>query len=131
MRDGAPGGLVPLGSWGRRVPALIHWWWAAWLTSTFAERILFRRSMQAGDTPADFVSLSQTYIAWDLVDVIPAALAFLVVRKITRRQEERRRRFERGELDPGKPAPAAEPDEPIPADVPPPKTLSERLGHRS
>jgi eukaryotic-like serine/threonine-protein kinase len=120
---------VPQGAgWGGRVPAVIHWWWALWLISSFAERILFRRSMEAGDSPSEFVSLSQTYIVWDLIDVIPAALAFLVVRKITARQEERRRRFERGELPTNTPAPPEpEPDLPIPTDLPPPKTLAERL----
>ena len=121
---------LPKGAgWGGRVPAVIHWWWALWLISSFAERILFSRSMEAGDSPSEFVSLSQTYIVWDLIDVIPAALAFLVVRKITARQEERRRRFERGELPAYTPAPP-EPEEhlPIPTDLPPPKTLAERLG---
>lgn len=80
------------------VPALIHWWWAFWLLSSFADRIFFRRSLDDVQTPADFVSVSQTFVAWDLVDLIPAVLAFLVVRSITARQEERRRRFERGEL---------------------------------
>ena len=101
---------VPQGaSWGGRVPAVIHWWWALWLISSFAERILFRRSMETVDSPAEFVSLSQTYVVWDLIEVIPAALAFLVVRKISIRQEEHRRRFERGELLADTPAPP-EPD---------------------
>ena len=114
---------------GGRVPAVIHWWWALWLISSFAERILFSRSMEAGDSPSEFVSLSQTYIVWDLIDVIPAALAFLVVRKVTTRQEERRRRFERGELPTATSVPSEpEPDLPIPTDLPPPKTLAERLG---
>ena len=122
--DGAPGAGWADG----RVPAVIHWWWALWLISSFAERILFRRSMEAGNSPSEFVSLSQTYIVWDLIDVIPAALACLVVMKITARQEERRRRFERGELPTNTPAPP-EPEPPmsIPTDVPPPKTLAERL----
>jgi hypothetical protein len=123
--DGAPGTAWSDG----RVPALVHWWWALWLISSFAERILFRQSMEAGNSPSEFVSLSQTYIVWDLIDVIPAALAFLVVMKITARQEERRRRFERGELPTNAPAPwEPEESEPIPTDLPPPRTLAERLG---
>ena len=126
---------LPRGVWASRdVPLLIHCWWGAWLISAFVERILFKRSVQAGDSPADFVSLSQTYIVWDLVDVVPAALAFLVVWKITARQEARRRRFERGELGLSTPAPAtSEPDESstIPTDGPPPNTVPERLGDRS
>jgi hypothetical protein len=91
---------LPRGHWARgHVPAVIHFWWAAWLISGFAERIFFRRSMEDVNTPADFVSLSQTFIAWDLIDFIPAILAIVVILKITRRQEERRRRFESGELE--------------------------------
>jgi hypothetical protein len=49
--------------------------------------------------------------------------------KITARQEERRGRFARGELDLGDPAPPApEAYEPFPTDVPAPQTLSDRLG---
>lgn len=125
---------LPAGNWwDRRVPALIHLWWGAWLISTFLERIFFRQSAQAGDSPADFVSLSQTYVAWDLIDIIPALLAVLVVRSITARQEERRRRFESGELVAPPPEPVEAPPEPqpIPMDVAPPSTLSERLARRT
>jgi hypothetical protein len=35
---------LPAGNWwDRRVPALIHFWWAAWLISTFFERTFFHR----------------------------------------------------------------------------------------
>ena len=96
---------LPSGHWtSGRVPALIHCWWAAWLISGFVERIFFRQSMQDVNTPADFVSMSKTFIAWDLVDFVPAILAILVIMRITARQEERRRRFERGELRSGEPA---------------------------
>jgi hypothetical protein len=108
---------------GARVPALLGWWWALWLLSTWINNLLFRRSLESADTPDEFVAIAQTFVAWDVVDVIPAILAALVVWRVTKRQEERRRRYEAGELGMAPappPPPTAAPASATPAPPPPP-----------
>jgi hypothetical protein len=82
----------------QRVPALLHWWWALWLISSFVSNIFFRRSLDAADSPSELVSIATSYVVIDVIEIVPAVLAMLVVRKIANRQEERRMRHERGEL---------------------------------
>jgi hypothetical protein len=82
----------------KRVPALFHWWWALWILSSAVSNVLFRRSLEGAQTPDELVSVATTYVVIDVIDIIPAVLAMLVVRAITNRQEERRVRYERGEL---------------------------------
>jgi Domain of unknown function (DUF4328) len=82
----------------RRVPALLHWWWAMWIVSTFVTNILLRDSLDSGETANELVSIATRYVVIDIIDIVPAVLAILVVRATTNRQEERRRRHERGEL---------------------------------
>jgi hypothetical protein len=96
----------------RRVPALIHWWWAMWIVSTFVTNMLLRDSLDSAQTPDELVSTATRYVVIDIIDIVPAVLAILVVRATTNRQEERRRRHERGELPvvPGAPS-----EQPMPA----------------
>jgi hypothetical protein len=76
------------------VPAVLAWWWAAFLVSSwvdnFAARALFRGNDAAALRDADLTSL-----VGDVLDVVSALLAILVVRAVTARQEERATR--RGE----------------------------------
>jgi Domain of unknown function (DUF4328) len=96
----------------RRVPALFHWWWATWIVSTFVANILLRESLESGQTPDELVSIATGYVVIDVIDIVPAVLAILVVRATTNRQEERRRRYERGELPV---VPGATSEQPVPA----------------
>jgi hypothetical protein len=99
--------------WERnRVPVLFHVWWVLWLVSGVVINIAFGSPLDEAETPEEMVALAREYVAIDVVDIIPAILAILVVRAITNRQEERRMRHERGEL---RPAGAVESEEPAPA----------------
>jgi hypothetical protein len=92
-----------------RVPPLFHWWWALWILSGFVTNLLFRQSLDQGQTPGDLVSIATGYVVIDVIDIVPAVLAILVVRATTTRQEERRMRYERGELPATAPAPSTTP----------------------
>jgi len=82
------------------VSPLIHWWWAAWLLASLLDQIAFRASIGDGGprTLEEFHSEATAYVFADAADVIAAVFAILVVRAITTRLEERRRRAEAGEL---------------------------------
>lgn len=81
-----------------RVPQLVHWWWGLWILSSFVINFLIRGAFDQGNTPDELVSLTQRFIALDVVDVVPTILAILVVRATTARQERRRMAHEGGEL---------------------------------
>jgi hypothetical protein len=106
---------APAHHWQRNgVPALLHWWWALWLLSSFVANGLARPSLNSAETVDEAVSTATRFVVIDVIDVIPAVLGILVIRAITRRQEERRSRYERGVLpqtlapvDPAAPAPPA------------------------
>jgi Domain of unknown function (DUF4328) len=97
----------------RRVSPLLHWWWATWIVSTLVANILLRDSLDSGQTADELVSIATGYVVIDIIDIVPAVLAILVVRATTNRQEERRRRYESGELagvpESPREQPAAEP----------------------
>jgi Domain of unknown function (DUF4328) len=101
----------------RRVPALLHWWWAMWIISTFVTNVLLRDSLDSSQTSDELVSTATGYVVIDVIDIVPAVLAILVVRATTNRQEERRRRYEQGEL-PVVPGPPSEQPAPAPATQP-------------
>jgi hypothetical protein len=96
----------------RPVPKLFHWWWALWLLSSVVSNVAFRRQLDTAETAEEAVEVARSYVVIDVVDILPAILAILVIRAITRRQEERRARYERGELE--QPAAEGEPAEPAP-----------------
>lgn len=97
------------------VHPLLHWWWAAWLISGWVGNFAVRRLFTGDDSLESVRSQAQAYVASDVADVIAALLAIFVVRRITARQEERRRRFEEGSL-PGR----LEPSPPSTGPVSPP-----------
>jgi hypothetical protein len=123
---------VPAHHWqGNRVPALFHLWWALWLISSFISNVLFRRTLDAGDTPDELVSLASGFVLWDVVDIIPTILAMIIIHRTTKRQEARRARVAAapppqpaeaaavaGAPPPAPPAPPAPPERPgTPADA--------------
>lgn len=67
-------------------PSLVAIWWASWLLGNVVGQISFRLSMAV--TSIDGLrAATMAQIASDLVTMISAPLAILVVREITRRQE--------------------------------------------
>ena len=98
----------------RRVSPLLHWWWAMWIVTTLVTNVLLRDSLDSGQTPDELVSIATGYVVIDVIDIVPAILAILVVRATTNRQEERRRRYERGELPA---APGSQSELPVPVGV--------------
>lgn len=77
---------------GARDTTIIGLWWAAWLIAGFVDRILFRLMMRA-DTPGEVSALTPLGVASDLLTIISAVLAFLVVKTIDRMQEEKAARL--------------------------------------
>lgn len=99
------------------VSPLLHWWWAAWLLSGWIANFAIRRTF-ANDSPTldDLRAEATAYVVTDVADLVVGALAILVIRRITARQEERREGFESGTL-PGQETPAQLPRQPDPAPV--------------
>jgi Domain of unknown function (DUF4328) len=89
---------VPIDWEHNRVPAVFHWWWGLWLISTFVANLLMRDALDTAQTVEEAVSIATRFVVIDVVDIIPAVLAIVVVRSTTRRQEQRRRRFVNGQL---------------------------------
>jgi hypothetical protein len=71
-----------------RVSPLLHVWWALWIVSNVAGQIAARRSFAAEEMD-ELKQTSVLYMIADATDGIAALLAILVVRRITRLQEER------------------------------------------
>jgi hypothetical protein len=74
----------------RPVDMLLHLWWAAWLASTFLERL----AVHLDDTANTFFevhSAGKTYIVAEVVTIVAASYAIIIITRITRRLEERRR----------------------------------------
>ena len=81
-----------------RVPALLHWWWAMWLVSSFLDRGASDADADASTLP-DQIDAAYALIVADALGIVAAALAATVVWRISGRQDERARRLgERGDL---------------------------------
>ena len=79
------------GMWSyAKTPALLGWWWALWLISNFVDRIATRPALEA-TTIDELRRTSFLFILIDSTHVLVSILAILVVRGITKRQEERAR----------------------------------------
>jgi len=61
------------------VPALVNWWWGAWIVSTWADNVVFRTSF------SDPTTSELAAVISDATDLVAAVLAILVVRLLTRR----------------------------------------------
>lgn len=81
-------------------PILVAWW-TAWIADNILGQITFRVSMNV-ETPSGLSTATQLQIVNDALMCVAAILALLVVRAITRRQEERAAQtagLAQGELD--------------------------------
>ncbi len=80
------------------MPALFAWWWAAWLLSTFLYNASFRLSLGAEEV-SELAAANVATTVGDAASILAAALAFLVVKRTTERQDARA-----GKLASGRPA---------------------------
>ncbi|MFF0382675.1 DUF4328 domain-containing protein [Streptomyces sp. NPDC004286] len=62
--------------------ALVNWWWASWVASLLADRLL-RRQYDTG------LAGAWALVVTDALDLVAAALAAVVVLKLTRMQHEK------------------------------------------
>jgi len=69
-------------------PPLLAAWWGAWIIDNILGQITFRVSM-AVETPSGLKAATVLQMANDLVMFVAAVLALLVVRGLTKRQEDR------------------------------------------
>jgi Domain of unknown function (DUF4328) len=81
---------------------LLGWWWAAWLLTCFANQAVLRLSTTAETPDADLTLLKVEIIA-DAFGMAAGWLAFLVVRGISNRQEERSKHYQTNALPPPPP----------------------------
>jgi hypothetical protein len=77
---------------GAGAPALLGWWWGLWIISNLAGHVVYRMFSNAR-SPDQFLLATQLDMAASLITVAAAALAILVVKGISERQEERERRY--------------------------------------
>jgi hypothetical protein len=74
---------------GTQPPALLAWWWAAFLITGWLGNIAVRAGF-SDDTPEDIRTGSIAYLVSDLVDAVAAVLAIFVAIAVTRRVERAR-----------------------------------------
>lgn len=105
-------GSDPIGSsggeetWREPVPALFGLWWAGWLIANIGSNAAGRYYLIAEEV-GELQAATVAYLAFDAISALTAVLAWLVVRRTTRRQEERASRLGLGAELAGPPAPAA------------------------
>ena len=73
---------------GAALSPLLNLWWAGWIVSNVLAQVAVRLSLDQ-DTVEELRTADAWYIASDAFDAVVALLAILVVRRITRRLEER------------------------------------------
>jgi uncharacterized membrane protein len=88
--------------------ALLGWWWAVWILTCLANQAVLRLSTTAETTGAGFTLLKAEIIA-DAFGIVAGWLAFLVVRGISKRQEERSKHYQTDALPPPPPTFAPRP----------------------
>jgi hypothetical protein len=76
----------------RPYPELLSLWWALWIIGSFVGNAA-ARTWFSGGTVTDLRNAARLDIAVLLLDITAAALAMLVVRRMTRRQVERASRL--------------------------------------
>lgn len=94
--------------------ALVGVWWAAWLISNFVDRFYGRLAWDA-ETPDQLSSVASLGVASDLLTIVSAALAFLVVKAIDAMQEEKAARLRLSAWPEPPPPPASFDNPPAPA----------------
>lgn len=88
---------------------VVGWWWAFWLISNFANKILFRWSGDP-ETPEALLRQGHLSVAVAVLEIVAAVLAIKVVRGIDRRQEERSKHVRFTHAAPPPPTQYATPD---------------------
>ena len=83
-RAGAPSGSP----YDAELPLLLNLWWAGWIVSSVLSQIAGRLAFSQ-DTLEELRTVDALYIASDAADALVAVLALLVVRRISRRLDER------------------------------------------
>ncbi len=73
---------------GNEVHGLIHWWWGIWIVAGIIGNVSTRSYLSA-ETLSEQLGASSVAAVADVVFIVAAILAILVVRAITIRQEER------------------------------------------
>lgn len=68
--------------------ALVNFWWGVWIVSLFADRAATTEYKDA-DAASQLHQAARMMLVSDVVDIVAAALAILVVLKITRMQHSR------------------------------------------
>ena len=70
------------------LPAWLNIWWVAWLITNVLAQVAGRLALRQ-DTNEELRTVDYWYIASDATDAVAAALAIVVVRRISARLEER------------------------------------------
>jgi eukaryotic-like serine/threonine-protein kinase len=73
---------------GRETPPLYQWWWGFFVVGSLLGNASFRAELAADDIHG-YRRAATVAIASDLVDIVGATLAVLVIRRTTERQEAR------------------------------------------
>ena len=69
-----------------RIPLFVHFWWAFWLLSTFGENAYGRTTAESVEEER---LLTVVLVVTEVAEILAGVLAILLVRRVTRRQEER------------------------------------------
>jgi hypothetical protein len=77
---------------GDDVPALYQWWWGFFVVSSLVDNASFRAELAADDIDG-YRRAAAVAIVSNLLDIVAAVLAVLVVRRTTNRQEARAARL--------------------------------------
>ena len=86
----ASGPEAQLDAWrDTAAPALLGWWWAAWLIASAAGNVAFRVETISPETIDGLIRGSMAYIASEALWAIASIPAIMVVRRIDRRQAGR------------------------------------------
>ena len=80
-------GSDPAGA-ATKPPALLSWWWAAWILSTVFARVASSGPAEDGDI-AELQTRTSLFLMSDLVDAVALVLVVIVATGIFRRQEAR------------------------------------------
>jgi hypothetical protein len=79
-------------------PPLLRAWWTLWIVGLIVGQIAFRLSLQA-DTVDSLRASTMIQMVADVLDLLAAPVAIMVVREVTRRQETRAEAMATGAYD--------------------------------
>jgi hypothetical protein len=70
------------------IPAILTLWWLFWLASNWASQVAARLAF-SDDTAKSLQDSTLAYLVGDVLDIVAAGLAIVVIRQITAREEAR------------------------------------------